>query len=531
MRRRHETRFILILIGLLSAVALVGSFSVIAIDSAGGLTAGSFTIYPTTTKPNLAPTHGSAEVGTKFTVDATGSVVALRYYRGMSSTSARTATLWSANGQALAQATFSSHGTGWQTAYLSRHVSLRAGATYVVGFHADQGAYYQQPDKLAKGHTIGNQYIHAVAGMVHRGGAAFPSTPTSSAFFADVVFVPTSGVTSSSPSSSAPTSPTSSTSSTSASPTQSTSSTTAGGGASSPPKASSPTKSASSGSGSSSTTTGSDISGGFPNASTTGVPAGTALSTYTGPLTITKCGVVISNVTINGSLQVAVGNGTHSASTPCVTINNSTINGVVGTGSSTGSDGPLVLNHVEVSAPTTSNVQAVALSNFYLDSVNVHGGANGGVECYGYCSISNSWIHDFYNAGSTHYDGIISNGNSGLPLVIDHNSIGCNFYASAPGANGGCSADLGLFGDFGTISNVTVTNNLFLAGPSAYCMYGGNVAGKAYPNPSNVVATGNTFQRGANGKCGIYGAIIDWAPGSGDAWSNNVWDDGAVLSS
>lgn len=278
-------------------------------------------------------------------------------------------------------------------------------------------------------------------------------------------------------------------------------------------------------------------SSGFPNATNTG-PSGT-LTAYTGPLTITNCGVVISNMTINGSLQVAVGNGTRSASTPCVTINNSKINGVVGTGSNDGSDGPLVLNHVEVSAPTNSNVQAVALSNFYLDSVNVHGGANGGVECYGYCSISNSWIHDFYDAGSTHYDGIISNGTSGHPLVIDHNTVGCNFYASASGGNGGCSADLGLFGDFGTISNVTVTNNLFLASSasqisgstSAYCMYGGDVSGKKFPTSSNVVVTGNTFQRGPNNKCGLFGAIADFDATNGNAWSGNVWDDGTVLPS
>lgn len=276
---------------------------------------------------------------------------------------------------------------------------------------------------------------------------------------------------------------------------------------------------------------------GFPDATNTGATG--TLTAYTGPLTITKCGVVISNMTINGSLQVAVGNGTHSASTPCVTINNSKINGVVGTGSNDGSDGPLVLNHVEVSAPTNSNVQAVALSNFYLDSVNVHGGANGGVECYGYCSISNSWIHDFYDAGSTHYDGIISNGTSGHPLVIDHNTVGCNFYAAASNANGGCSADLGLFGDFGAISNVTVTNNLFLASPtsaisgstSAYCMYGGDVSGKKFPTSSNVVVTGNTFQRGPNNKCGLFGAIADFDATNGNAWSGNVWDDGTVLPS
>jgi hypothetical protein len=532
MRRRHETRFMLILIGLLSAIALVGSFSVVAIESAGGLTPGSFTIYPTTAKPNLAPAHGSAEVGTKFTVDASGSVTALRYYRGMSSTSARTATLWSTNGQALAQATFSSHGTGWQTAYLSRRVPVRAGATYIVGFHADQGAYYQQPDKLAKGHTIGNEYIHAVAGMMHRGGAAFPSTPTSNAFFADVVFVPSSGVTTSSSSASAPSSPTTSTSSASTTSTPPTTSTSAGGGASSPPKASSPSKSASSGSGSSTSGTGPDISGGFPNASTTGVPAGVSLAAYSGPMTISSC-QTISGVVMTGNVTITASNGSSSASSPCVTIENSKIVGTINTGPTPGVHGPLVLSHVEVAPPQNSAQQAVLGTDFYLYNVNVHGGANGGIDCAGACGIYNSWVHDFYLAGATHYDGIISNGlYKNAPLVIQHNSLECNFYASAGGATGGCSAAIGLFGDFAPTSNVTIDQNLFIANTAqAYCMYGGYEPSKAYSSDTNVVVTNNTFQRGSNGKCGSYGPVAYFSnAGSGNTWSGNVWDNGSVLT-
>ncbi|RVG79790.1 right-handed parallel beta-helix repeat-containing protein, partial [Sinorhizobium meliloti] len=38
----------------------------------------------------------------------------------------------------------------------------------------------------------------------------------------------------------------------------------------------------------------------FPNATDTGVPAGTTLTEYTGPMTITENGTVIDGMIING---------------------------------------------------------------------------------------------------------------------------------------------------------------------------------------------------------------------------------------
>src|SRR5262245_31364069 len=49
---------------------------------------------------------------------------------------------------------------------------------------------------------------------------------------------------------------------------------------------------------------------GFPDASTTGVPAGTTLTPYTGPMEITTPGTVIDGKIINGTLQIHADNVT-----------------------------------------------------------------------------------------------------------------------------------------------------------------------------------------------------------------------------
>src|SRR5262245_30715415 len=49
---------------------------------------------------------------------------------------------------------------------------------------------------------------------------------------------------------------------------------------------------------------------GFPDATTTGVPAGTTLTAYTGPMTINTPGTVIDGKTINGGLIINADNVT-----------------------------------------------------------------------------------------------------------------------------------------------------------------------------------------------------------------------------
>jgi len=248
-------------------------------------------------------------------------------------------------------------------------------------------------------------------------------------------------------------------------------------------------------------------------------------------MTITQCGTVISGRTITGDLTIAASNHTTSPNTPCVSIQSSLIHGTVDAGSTLGATGPLVMTDVEVAAPTTSDQSSVVGSNYYLWRVNVHGGAKGAIQCAGDCAIHDSWTHDFYLTGTSHYDGIGSNGTNNSPLVIDHNTIDCNFSATAPGATGGCSGDIGLFGDFSAISNVTITHNLFIGSTSpSYCLYAGTDPGKRYPTATNITITGNTFQRGPTGKCGYYGPVAKWAPGNGNTWTNNTYDDGTPIT-
>src|SRR6266699_3118051 len=49
---------------------------------------------------------------------------------------------------------------------------------------------------------------------------------------------------------------------------------------------------------------------GFPTADSTGVPSGTTLTAYTGPMTITTDGTVIENKIINGGLDITGANVT-----------------------------------------------------------------------------------------------------------------------------------------------------------------------------------------------------------------------------
>jgi hypothetical protein len=288
----------------------------------------------------------------------------------------------------------------------------------------------------------------------------------------------------------------------------------------------------------------------WPGPNNTGVPAGTALRKVPqdissgigwswksdGYVQVTRCNAMLNSLEVNGDVVITVGNGTHSAATPCVTIKNSKINGVA-QDDGDGQYGPLVMSNVEVSAPYSTDQSTVLSSNYFLYHVNIHGGARGAIQCSGYCEVHDSWVHDFYLGGNAHYDGIGSNGTGGETMLIDHNSISCSFYNSNPSAvsaGAGCSADLGLFGDFDAVSNVTVNKNLFVSADVdllPYCFdTNANQPGKAYPTADHLVVKSNVFERGSSGKCGQYGPVDEWQGGNGNVWSDNRWDNGRVLS-
>lgn len=274
----------------------------------------------------------------------------------------------------------------------------------------------------------------------------------------------------------------------------------------------------------------------FPDASNTGPPSGTVFTTYTGPTTITTC-QTITNKIINSGLDIRVGNG-HKVGDglpACVTIINSVIHGSVDMSYTSRGFGPTTLDHVEISAatPGVGTLFDVYESNYTARFVNVHGG-DGGFQCDGYCDIRDSFAHDFVFVSPNHMDAFITNGAYGAPITLNHNTFLCNFSNSQGGQSGGCSADVGFFGDFSAITNATVSNNLFKAsqGQFFWCAYSGAFSpNKPHPTGSNLHWTGNTFERGASGKCGDTqgGPVADWQNGNGNLWSGNVWSDGTPL--
>ena len=156
--------------------------------------------------------------------------------------------------------------------------------------------------------------------------------------------------------------------------------------------------------------------------------------------------------------------------------------------------------------------------------------ANGPVSCNQGCDIQDSWLHAQYiEPGSDwHGDGFVSNG--GHDVLLRHNTLACD---SRPTGNGGaCSAAVAAYGDFSAIVNHTYDNNLFVASPAGYCMYAGYDPAKPFGRQaSGVVVTNNVFERGSNGKCGVFGPVTAVAPSgsSGNVFTGNVWDNGRAV--
>lgn len=293
----------------------------------------------------------------------------------------------------------------------------------------------------------------------------------------------------------------------------------------------------------------------WPGPQNTGYPQGlpgdlrptVELTDYTGPTTIKECGVVIDSQVVPSDLVVEAGNGTHSAETPCVTIKNSLVKGVIHTDAP--AFGPVVVSDTEVAVPGLSWWENIGRYNVFVSRVNSHG-SEGVVKCASYCSVTDSWVHGMHLGGEYHYNAVGGNGiepEDGY-FNIEHNWTSCGDWASwdkEPGNDAGCSAVIGFYGDFAPIRNITMSKN-FLAGmtgdqaiPSAqdrqpgYCLNPGYYPGKPHPVPRKMVIKDNVFGRGSSGKCGVFGPVNSLnAVGkpADNVWENNTFDDGEIIS-
>lgn len=261
---------------------------------------------------------------------------------------------------------------------------------------------------------------------------------------------------------------------------------------------------------------------GWPSAANTGVPAGTVLTDYTGPCVITVNGTVIDSKTVNCDLVIRATN---------VLIWRSKVNGQINTNE--GDPYSFTFEDSELDAGVVQEA-AVGTTNMTVTRSNIHGGATS-IYCYSNCEITDSYLHGqrLPDGVNWHLGAFLANDNGNDPggttnAQLTHNTIVCDALPNA--ADGGCSGDVNLFGDFGPVNYVTVDGNFLGANIGiSYCVYGGSSTSKPY-QPDHVVFTDNVFARGATGQCGAYGPVTGFDTGRpGNIWSNNRYDDGAII--
>ena len=249
----------------------------------------------------------------------------------------------------------------------------------------------------------------------------------------------------------------------------------------------------------------------YPDASNTGVQAGVQLTTYTGHLTISTPGQVVSGLIITGGVQISASN---------VTLENCIIevpsSSPWNVGVSSGLTGVTIKNCEIIGAgssgPTGSyGIYVQGNSQVTINSVNMHDIGQGLVLNDGRVTLENSYIHDLRAGSGTHYEDIGYFGaakSSTFFLNIQHNTL-INQQIQ--------TASVFLQNYFGPLNNVTVNDNILVGGD--YTVY---VDGSySYPT-SNISITNNHM--GA----GIYG-ITDFIKSS-PTYTGNL-NDGATLAS
>lgn len=132
-------------------------------------------------------------VGVTFSSTQSGSIVGLRYYKGLGNTGEHIGSLWSSTGNLLASATFKNETqSGWQTVIFDNPVSITAGTTYVASYYGYLG-YAVTPGYFATPHTQGT--LTATNGVyTYANQNAFPtSNGGGTNYWVDVVYsgVPT----------------------------------------------------------------------------------------------------------------------------------------------------------------------------------------------------------------------------------------------------------------------------------------------------------------------------------------------------
>lgn len=401
----------------------------------------------------------AVEVGTQFRASVAGTVTGVQVFKIADAKGAtpRRASLWNRKGKRLATARITPYDrAGWISVRFSSPVEIVAERTYTVSVHAPKGRPAITERGLRKPRTKGALSTGGEQVGVYRYGktSTFPTrTWHKSNYWVDATFVPSEEV--------------------------------------ADPQPELPTNTA------------------WPNENNTGVPTGTTLSRYNGPMRITTPGTVIDAMSISGTLVIDASD---------VSVIKSSIEGNV-----TVESGNLTITDTMIDAGNREGTGLEA-GNYVATRVHVIGG-NRSMYCEMNCTIRDSYVHgqmlDPNGDAGIHMSGIRME----QKTTLIHNTLVCD----SPRPS--CSASLTGYGDFAPVRDNLIQNNLFLPSTGSACAYGGASAGKPYSDQSgNIRFIDNVFSRGTNGKCGVYFPVTDWnSSAPGNVWEGNTWDDGRPL--
>jgi hypothetical protein len=261
---------------------------------------------------------------------------------------------------------------------------------------------------------------------------------------------------------------------------------------------------------------------GYPDATNTGVAAGTSLQRVPQDVTSgpgwawdsrgwlqASSGAVVKNLIVSGPINVGGSN---------ITVSNNKVlvsgeNWGIGLQHSTNA----IVSDNEIGILGGSPRLMVGIKDIYGDSSgfqilrnNIQNTQTGVQVEEGL--IADNYIHDMGYAPGDHVNGTTSNGGTTM-MTIRHNTI----------LNQIDQTDaISLFQDFANQANRLITDNLVAGG--GYTIYGGD--GRQFGLTSNIKITNNRFSTIYYPKGGYFDAVAYFDPnGSGNLASGNYWDN------
>ncbi len=219
---------------------------------------------------------------------------------------------------------------------------------------------------------------------------------------------------------------------------------------------------------------------GFPDASTTGVPAGTTLRPHTGNLTVSTAGTVIDGWSLT--------NGCITVNTTGVIIKNSRLSSACSYVVYTHT-GSLTIQDSEIDCANTSGT-AIGDTNVTAVRVDVSGCENG-FDLDRDSTVQDSYIHGLFQSVESHTDGIQTCCSVGL--TVRHNRIDAYPNATSAMINAKTAT---------SPHDVLIENNLLAGGAfTLYC--------PASATGQNFQVIDNRFSTRFYSKVGVYGPWTD----------------------